>query len=494
MDYLDPQKKQRKRIQIMIGYVFLGIAIAMATVILVYITSGYDVDRNTGEVIQNGLVYVDSKPESAKIFVNGVEQGNQTDARLILPGGSYDIRLERDGYRTWHRNIRLEGGNVRRMDYPRLVPTELETAPLRALENEPDIVSQSIDKRWVVMAYDGNALEMQVADLESAQVVLNDIKFPIDLVKTRVDGVWNIIEWSDDNKSFLATYTSDFGVEYVVINREKPLESINVEDVLGDVDFDEVALRSRKAELLFIFNKEQQTVSKAALNGVAPILFAENVLQFDSFGEDIIYITQDPVIKENVHAVLKRGEDILVLQSMLKSEEYLIDMSKLGSAFVMGVGSPNEDKIWVYNNPVRNTNASQLVLYPVATTVLRVDSPEELRISANSSVIMVRGGNSFATHEFEEDRVFDFTLEGRLNGNKEFRWLDGRHFTTAIDGVQHVIDYSGDNRYELVESIPGLGSFFNNELDFLFTFSPANEKKDEPSQIRRSFMRTPADR
>src|SRR6056297_3205160 len=101
MDYLDPKKKQSKRAKLLIGYGLIGLLIAMATVVLFSITTGLDVDRSTGRLIQNGLVYVDSKPESARIILNGVEQGNQTDARLIIPEGSYDIQLVRDGYRDW---------------------------------------------------------------------------------------------------------------------------------------------------------------------------------------------------------------------------------------------------------------------------------------------------------------------------------------------------------------------------------------------------------
>jgi flagellar basal body-associated protein FliL len=88
MDYLDPLKKRRKKTKLMIMYVLIGIiAIAIATVVFVYLINGYSIDRQTGEVIQNGLVYLDSKPESAEVYLNGQKQRGRTDARLVLAGG-----------------------------------------------------------------------------------------------------------------------------------------------------------------------------------------------------------------------------------------------------------------------------------------------------------------------------------------------------------------------------------------------------------------------
>ena len=495
MDYLDPQKKKRKRAKIMIGYGLLGTAIALATLILVYVTTGYYVDRNTGEVIQNGLIYVDSKPESARIILNGVEQGVQTDARLVLPEGRHTIQLDREGYRPWARTVDLEGGSVRRLNYARLVPTNLETAPIQNLADQPSLVSQSIDKRWLVFAYNNNALEMKTVDLESEELAPTDIKFPVDLIESdSLKGTWEILEWADDNKHFLATYTTEDGTEYVLINHDKPLESVNLTSTLEDVPFTSLTLRNRKNDLLFVYDAKEKTVSKARIDGTELEVFAENVNQYTSFGEDILYVSNDPTNKLKALVTLKRGEDLFQLRQIDIADEYLLALSKIGNAFVAGFSSVEEDRAYIYNDPIKSFNQENAPRFPVPAAVLRVVDPQELRISQNSSVITVRGGQTFATHEFEEDRTFTFTIKGTLNKNQEFRWLDGRHFTISVDGVQNMIDYNGDNQYELVESVVGFGSFFDKDLDFLYTFSPEDTKEEVPARMFRTFMRTPEDR
>lgn len=495
MDYLDPQKKKKKRVKLMVGYGLLGMVIALATLVLVYVTTGYYVDRNTGEVIQNGLIYIDSKPESAKIILNGVEQSSRTSARLVVPENRYTIQLDRSGYRPWSRTIDLEGGSVRRLNYVRLVPNDVETLPVQTLEGQPSVVSQSIDKRWLVFAYNNNPLEMKTVDLVSDSFAVQDIKFPVDLVVSNsLKGAWQIVEWADDNKVFLATYTTEEGTEYVLINRDKPLESINLSVALEDVPFSELTLRNRKNNLLFAYNQTDKTLSKVRIDGSNLERYAEGVEAFASFGEDVLYVKNMVEDKTKSIAILKQGSDEYPLRELKRTKEYLLDLSKIGSAFVAGVTSAEEDRAFIYYDPIKSFNQDNPPKYPVLAAVLRIADPEELRISQNSSAITVRSGQQFATHEFEEDRTFVFSVGGTINSGQEFRWLDGRHFTISIDGVQYMIDYSGDNQYELVESVKGFGSFFDKNVDFLFTFSAQDKENNTPARMFRTFMRSADDR
>jgi hypothetical protein len=494
MDYLDPKKKKQKRARIMFGYGLLGIAMAIATVLLVYVTNGYYVDSSTGEVIQNGLIYVDSKPESAKILLDGVEQGNRTDARLVVPGGMHTIQLQRDGYRPWLRTVSLEGGSLRRLNYARLIPTTLDAVSVQALPILPTMVSESIDKRWLVMGFTDNRLQMQVIDIQSSQFTPQELPLPVGLIKTTLGGTWNVLEWADDNKTFLATYTStDGAVEYVLINRDKPAESVNVADVIGDVDYDSVSLRDRKKDLLFAYNSIGQTLSKVSVGGTNSEAIASGVIKYTSFGEDVLYVSNDAEDPEKVMVTLRLGEVEFPIRTLTKSDTYLLDMSKIGNAHVIGISSTIENRVIIYDDPIDALTNNGFSKLPVATTVLRIDNPTELSISADSSVISARGGQSVVTHEFEEDRSFSFDLTAVADPSQELRWLDGRHFTIGSAGKQYMIDYDGSNQYELVAGLTTIGSYFGKDLDVMFTFSAGSDEAT-PAQMVRTSLRTPADR
>ena len=57
MEFLDPRSRRRHRRQLMIGYLLASLAVIIGTVVLVLITYGYSYDRQTGNIIQNGLEF-----------------------------------------------------------------------------------------------------------------------------------------------------------------------------------------------------------------------------------------------------------------------------------------------------------------------------------------------------------------------------------------------------------------------------------------------------
>jgi hypothetical protein len=67
MDFLDPRRFRKQKIRLMVGYILIAVAIGLGTVILVYGAYGYGINTKTGDIVQNGLLFVDSKPGGADI-------------------------------------------------------------------------------------------------------------------------------------------------------------------------------------------------------------------------------------------------------------------------------------------------------------------------------------------------------------------------------------------------------------------------------------------
>lgn len=149
MDFLDPRRRRAHRRRLMIGYALMAVLVAIGTMVVLYQAYGFDIDRKTGTLIQNGIVYVDSKPKGARIFLNEVEQRNSTDTRMVLPAGTYNVRVELENYRHWERTFNLEGGEIERLVYPLLIPNQFVTTDVNQYNLFPGISTQSPDRRWL---------------------------------------------------------------------------------------------------------------------------------------------------------------------------------------------------------------------------------------------------------------------------------------------------------------------------------------------------------
>lgn len=495
MDYLDPKKKKAKRIQLLVGYALLGIAISITTLVFVYLANGYVVDRKTGEVIQNGVIYLDSRPESARVYMNGQQQSSNTDARLVVPEGEYSLELRRDGYKSWKKTFLLEGGTLRRLTYPRLIPEKLDTELAATLQALPTLVSQSNDKRWVVLAFNDNILRMQVIDLNRSALVIDELPLPVELIKTKSPGKWNILEWADDHRTFLAEYRTEQGVEYVLIDRSDPAKSKHLNTVFAAQPFSSISMRDRKNDLLYLFNNQtgQLLRANATTGQVEPYL--EGVVDYTAYGNDaVLFVTKQAASSGMVKAVLKKGNQSYELREIHEDTTYLLELAKLGNAMVMGIGSAAENRVLVYNDPIHAIAQNDFSKLPVATTVLKVEKPQELTISADASVIVARSGQEFASHEFEADRSYVFTIEKSINLAQELRWMDGRHLMIGVESdAQLITDFDGNNQFILGSSKPELGSMFDEQIDRQITFMPP-ESSGGPVRLLRTYMRSAADR
>ena len=65
MEFLDPVAKKRHLRNLFIGYGLLTVLIGLSTYLLILMATGLDFFNLKGEVIQNGLLFVDSQPDGA---------------------------------------------------------------------------------------------------------------------------------------------------------------------------------------------------------------------------------------------------------------------------------------------------------------------------------------------------------------------------------------------------------------------------------------------
>ena len=71
-------------------------------------TAGYRYNLLKNRLERTGVVFISSKPSNVKIFLNDKEFRSKTPTRIkrILPG-KYTIRLEREGFHSWKKNIEI---------------------------------------------------------------------------------------------------------------------------------------------------------------------------------------------------------------------------------------------------------------------------------------------------------------------------------------------------------------------------------------------------
>ena len=251
MDFLDPKKKQKYQTKLFIGYTLMAILIGMGTVILAFLSFGYNVNLQTGDITQNGMIFVSAHPQASSVVINGSDKG-LTDQRLILPAANYSVELRREGYRSWKNNLLLEGGHIIRLMYPFLFPENLVSVEDQLYVSEPSLVTQSPDRRWLLVQKPGGLINFNLVDLNGEVAVGVDIALAKGLlVEAGAKHVLTTQEWSTDNRHVILKHEFDSGHEFIIVDIEEPTLSVNLNKKYNTA-FNEIFLRDKKYDSYYL--------------------------------------------------------------------------------------------------------------------------------------------------------------------------------------------------------------------------------------------------
>lgn len=473
MDFLDPAKIRSHNIRLLIGYALMALIIAVSSLVLLLRSYGYNLDRKTGAITQNGLVYVSARPESADIYVNGEQNRARTDARLEILAGSYTLELKRNGYRPWKRTFNLEGGSVERFAYPILFPEKLVTEDVNLYGAAPTFATNSPDRRWIILQRPGSLIEFDVYDINAPDQAPTQLNLPTDLLNPTGTGhKLTMVEWSTDNRHVLLKHEFEGGNEFVIIDREQAGSSVNVNRRFGLAP-SLVSLRDKKFDQLFLYDEKSLDLFRAEIGSGNTERFLRGILSYKSHGNDVIvYIQNDPASPGKVQLKWRDNSGEYVIRSFKPGTQYLVDLARFDNQWYVVATARSENLAYIYKNPQDYIKNSQAVL-DVPVQVMRINEPQFVSFSANARFIAVQNGKSFAVYDAETDRRYFYDLELSLPPDQKVEWMDGHRLILVNDGKTVIFDYDGINMQTLSDSLPGVNPFFDREYTLLYNVAPS---------------------
>ncbi|MDO8591348.1 MAG: PEGA domain-containing protein [bacterium] len=453
MDFLDPRKRRLYDIRLMIGYGLMAIAIGLTSIILVYGAYGYGINTKTGAVIQNGLVFVDSKPSGASIYLNNVVQGNTTSARLVLPAGNYDLAIKKSGYRDWIRKFTLNEHSIARYDYPLLFPTKLASNNLKVYPSQPLVITASPDKHWLLVQapstdpkniifdmYDTGKLDQAPTQLALPPALLNG--------NTTASSL-STVEWATDNNHLLLKHSYQGGDEFIIFNRSDPAASVNVSQFFGVVA-SKMSLRNKKIDQLYILKQADNSLSLGDVNKgtLQPLL--SNILAYNSYGSDLLsYVTAQNVTAGQVIARIWENGKNYPLYTFAAGNKYFLDADQYKGHWYYVAGSDSADRINIYKDPLsglKDPNTAKAI----PLIALPDSGIGSLAFSDKARFIGVQAGQKFGVYDIETQSRYQYTLAAPISS--EMHWMDGSRLIGRSGGLILAMDYDATNQQVLIPS------------------------------------------
>lgn len=476
MDYLDPRKRRYYNLRLLVGYVLVAIVIGLATIIVVYGANGYGINTKTGQIVENGLLFVGSKPGNAEIFLNGQDKNATAPARMILPAGNYTLELKKQGYRDWTRSFVLDGQSVARYVYPFLFPVTPKVTDLHTYKTEPGIITESPNRHWLLV--ENNSLsdrtptfdQYDTTTLDKTTPAVTQVSLPVNLLSNySARSKLTLVEWSTDNNNLLLKHTYPGGSEFVVVNRVHPEQSFNV-NTLFNVSPDLVSLYNKTASQLYIYDASDGSlrlgkVSSRSLG--SPIL--KNVLAYKPYGKNLLlYVTADNEPAGKAAARIWDNGKTYGLFEFQAGRHYLIDLAQYQGDFYYFAGSDAEGRVNLYKNPLNDLTDSASGK-AVAFLSLGLPGATSGGFSDNAQFIGIENGQHFAVYDLQNNNEYTYSIKDPLSG--KLQWMDGNRYIGETGGKVFVTDYDGTNQQLVASTNMPAGGFFSGDYNHLITLS-----------------------
>lgn len=481
MEFLNPQAERRRRILLFVGYGLVAIVIALVAQLLLYrLYNGYTVDMQ-GNVQQSGVVFVSSSPSGASIYLNGVVKA-ETNARLSLNSGDYSLRITANGYRDWQHEVTVNGADVQRFTYPKLFPTTLTTTTVRTLDNEPQFVSQSPNRRWLLIK-DTTPAGFLLYDLRRpAAPVATELGIVLGTTATAGDGAhsWSVVEWASDDQYVLLNHTYTIGEttahEYILLDRSAVENSKNLTHALVLTADEELTLFDKKYDQYYSYNRQSQVLRAFDSSGKQLADQLEHIRAYKTYGDaTVLYVTDLPESGKQetgtVNLVLRQGSRRQVLRRLPESAPaYLLDISRFNGTWLIAAGVTNGTGVYIYKNPLSQSLTGTKL--PQAWRFLRVQNPTSLSTSTNAQFVLVSNGQTCAVYDADAVETKNFSLVAPLDAPQmKPQWMDGHRLQYVSGGKVVVVEYDNHNAVDLQPAVPQFGAFYSADYKYAFALA-----------------------
>ncbi len=480
MDFLDPQKTKARNRQLYLGYALIGILILLGTVILVYLSYGFGLSKE-GKVYQNGLVYVSSQPVGAAISVNSTSYGT-TNKALTLPSGQYLLKLNKTGYRPWQRSINVDGATVQHFDYPLLIPAILTSSKMTNYATQPSLTLQSPDRHWLIVQQPGSLNDYQQFDLNTLPLKApTSFTLPVGLLSPSTGPVnsLKLVEWSTDNIHILLEHQTSSGFEYILLDRQTPASSINLNRNLN-IPIGQMQIKLwdiSKFNQYYVYDQTTKDLYTTKLSDSKLTLIIHSVLSYKSYGSNIIlYVSDSESDHSKVAVKVKDGKNIYTIRSLISGSNYLVDLAQNNGNWFYVVASTIEGRAYVYENPVQSLQADPTQPLP-PVDILKVEGVNFIAFSADTKNILAENGVNIETYDNFANKNYSYVLPKTLDAPQaNVEWMDGERLTFVGANQAYILDYDGINLQKLVTNLATVPASFNQNYKYIYTISLATDK------------------
>lgn len=224
--YRTPSKR-RQRLKLAGIYSLMTLGVVSLVTLLVFVMLGYRFNRDTSTIQQGGLVQFASRPVDASVTIGKAKLGERTPSKITINPGDYAVRMNREGYQEWSKNVTVRSGEVLWLNYTQLVPNDVRTDTLTRFSALSSVKSSPNGDRFA-MVTDPAQPTLTFVDVTGNEPRQTEFAIPATLLPEGKAVSFAISEWANDSDRLLVTMSYESTVERLLVDRRDAEKTVSL--------------------------------------------------------------------------------------------------------------------------------------------------------------------------------------------------------------------------------------------------------------------------
>ncbi len=453
-------KKQRQK-RLVITYAAMALVIVVISAVCVALVLGWRFSG--GEVKKGALLQFASFPSGATIALDGTILGLKTPGKRDVDAGEHNVTISKEDYRSWNKRVDLEPGEVRWLNYARLIPKEVETKVLKEYPSLSQIMP-SLDRDWIIAIPNSNKPDFELIDIhDSKQLVYTQFTIPneaLSLPPEVTNHSYQITEWNFGSRYVLVEHNFGESKEFIRIDRQNLASAVNLTVKFG-VAISDVHFSTGDV----FYGVDSGNLRRYDLNAEAlsePL--ARNVVKVKLFGDSDIALLRHEDAKFVVEVYVD-GKTTKVVDYD-ETRPMLIDLASYYNNRYLAVARGNE--LSVYENPhkIEKTQTAKAI----NKQIFHGGDIKWLDMSSVGRFIIAGQSRQWMTYDIELDMRSDINLAG-MPGYESVppQWLDESNIISIADNKLRMVDFNGDNEQVILNTLLSFPVTLNDNGKLLYS-------------------------
>ncbi len=456
-------KVEKRKIYWFFIYPLVALVFVTLSVLFILSARGYSLhfENNAITFEKTGMLIVGTKPAGTDIFLNGKNTSKKTITFFSvkidsLSKGKYILKLEKEGYYKWEKEVKISPEMVTWANYvllfsknPKIEKTDFSGSLVESVPSHDNKFSLFLTK-----TKDGEILYKMQNSSGEKTTLLETAKLTED---KRFSDI-KVVDWSKDHRYVVILGTIKGDRRYLTVNTE----SKSVEDLttLSPVKFERMTFNTSNSEELYSsfggelirLNLRTKSVSSALENHIIYFTFsAEGKIYYikDNAGTRSLWRASadlsgktslsDAIPVSDVYDARVSSKDQRVALSV-KNGDFLYLVAKVGEKnSLITIGKNIIDFAWSQDG-------------------------ERLFYKGKASNIVVLEDDGYKKETQEYEAVDTASYQG-------ISWYDSRHLLGLVGDKVMIMDFDGTNKIDLGDTIPKLRPSLSADNGDIFFFS-----------------------